>query len=158
MEVALASFSEMIGGVDLSSYPLDGPMPELQGNSARMSAPPAYVNLARRENLTLGQVARRAVAAKQHCLVRGTARQVADELEHWFVGKAADGFNLLPAYLPGSLDDFVDLVIPELQRRGLYRTEYEGKTLRANLGLPIPQNGYTRASRAIKADMAEQAS
>ena len=145
MEVALASFSEMLGGIDLSSYPLDGPMPELQGNSARMSAPPAYVKLARRENLTLGQVAKRAVAAKQHCLVRGTAKQVADELEHWFVGKAADGFNLLPAYLPGALNDFVDQVIPELQRRGLYRTEYEGTTLRANLGLPIPQNSYTQA-------------
>jgi FMN-dependent oxidoreductase (nitrilotriacetate monooxygenase family) len=157
MEVALASFSEMLGGIDLSSYPLDGPMPELQGNSARMSAPPAYVKLARRENLTLGQVARRAVAAKQHCLVRGTARQVADELEHWFVGKAADGFNLLPAWLPGSLNDFVDRVIPELQRRGLYRTEYEGRTLRANLGLPIPQNAHTRANRAKQADMAEQA-
>jgi alkanesulfonate monooxygenase len=158
IEVALASFSEMIGGIDLSSYPLDGPMPELQGNSARMSAPPAYVKLARRENLTLGQVARRAVAAKQHFLVRGTARQVADELEHWFVGNAADGFNLLPAWLPGSLNDFVDQVIPELQRRGLYRTEYEGKTLRANLGLPIPQNAHTRAAKAKRGSMADQAS
>ncbi len=134
IEVAMASFSEMLGGIDLSPYPLDGPMPELQGNSARMSAPPAYVKLARRENLTLRQVAKRAVASKQHFLVRGTARQVADELEHWFVNRAADGFNLLPAYLPGSLNDFVNDVIPELQRRGLYRTEYEGKTLRANLG------------------------
>ena len=155
MDVALASFSEMIGGIDLSPYPLDGPMPELQGNSARMSAPPAYVRLARRENLTLGQVARRAVAVKQHFLVKGTARQVADELEHWFVGKAADGFNVLPAYLPGSLNDFVDQVIPELQRRGLYRTEYEGATLRANLGLPIPENAYTRAARATHAAAAE---
>ena len=117
-----------------------------------------YVKLARRENLTLGQVARRAVAAKQHCLVRGTVAQVADELEHWFVGKAADGFNLLPAYLPGSLNDFVDLVIPELQRRGLYRTEYEGTTLRANLGLPIPQNTHTQAREAKKASVAEPAS
>ena len=154
MDVALASFSEMLGGIDLSPYPLDGPMPELQGNSARMSAPPAYVRLARRENLTLGQMARRAVAVKQHFLVKGTARQVGDELEHWFVGKAADGFNLLPAYLPGSLNDFIDQVIHELRRRGLYRRKYEGTTLRANLGLPIPENAYTRATRGTHAAMA----
>jgi len=92
---------------------------------------------------------------KQHFLVKGTVRQVADELEHWFVGKAADGFNVLPAYLPGSLNDFVDQVIPELQRRGLYRTEYEGATLRANLGLPIPENAYTRAARVTHAAAAE---
>ena len=157
IEVAMASFSEMLGGIDLSPYPLDGPMPELQGNSARMSAPPAYVKLARRENLTLRQVAKRAVASKQHFLVRGTARQVADELEHWFVNKAADGFNLLPAYLPGSLNDFVNDVIPELQRRGLYRTEYEGTTLRANLGLPIPQNSYTQLRRSKRVAIEEAA-
>jgi N-acetyl-S-(2-succino)cysteine monooxygenase len=157
MEVAMASFSEMLGGIDLSSYPLDGPMPELQGNSARMSAPPAYVKLARRENLTLGQTARRAVASKQHFLVRGTARQVADELEHWFTNKAADGFNLLPAYLPGSLNDFVNDVVPELQRRGLYRTEYEGTTLRANLGLPAPQNAYSRSGAPRRAALEETA-
>ena len=142
IEVALVSFGEAMGGIDLSVYPLDGPVPDFQGNSARMSSPPAYVALARRENLTLRQLARRAVASKQHFLLKGTPAQIADELEHWFVGKAADGFNLLPAYLPGSLNDFVDQVVPELQRRGLFRTEYEGKTLRANLGLPIPQNAY----------------
>jgi alkanesulfonate monooxygenase len=150
-EVAMSSFSEMLGGIDLSPYPLDGPMPELQGNSARMSAPPAYVKLARRENLTLRQVAKRAVASKQHWLVKGTPRQIADELEHWFVNKAADGFNLLPAYLPGSLNDFVNEVIPELQRRGLYRTEYEGTTLRSNLGLPVPQNSHTGSRRSARA-------
>ncbi len=87
---------------------------------------------------------------------------MADELEHWFVGKAADGFNLLPAYLPGSLDDFVNEVIPELQRRGLYRTEYEGTTLRANLGLTVPKNRYTQArqsaERAMTHTMAHSAS
>jgi alkanesulfonate monooxygenase len=71
-------------------------------------------------------------------LTIGTPSQVADEMEHWFKDGAADGFNVMPAWLPGSLDDFVDLVIPELQRRGLFRTEYEAMTLRENLGLPRP--------------------
>ena len=66
-------------------------------------------------------------------------------MEHWFRNGAADGFNILPPYLPGCLDDFVQLVIPELQKRGLFRTEYQGKTLRGNLGLPKPENPHTRA-------------
>jgi len=71
-------------------------------------------------------------------LAIGTPAQIADMMEHWFLNEAADGFNVMPAWLPGSLTDFVDLVIPELQRRGLFRTEYEAMTLRGNLGLPQP--------------------
>jgi N-acetyl-S-(2-succino)cysteine monooxygenase len=145
IEVALASFSEMLGGIDLSGYPLDAPLPELSGNSARMSAPPSYVKLARQENLTLRQTAKRAVAGRAHFMVKGTVKQVVDELEYWFTGKAADGFNLLPQWLPGALNDFVDKIVPELQRRGLFRTEYEGATLRDNLGLAKPANIYTKA-------------
>ena len=68
----------------------------------------------------------------------GTPQTIADELERWFVEKAADGFNLLPPHVPGAINEFVDLVVPELQRRGLFRTEYEGATLRENLGVPFP--------------------
>ena len=71
---------------------------------------------------------------------------VADAEGCWFTAGAADGFNVMPAWLPGSLDDFVDMVIPELQRRGLFRTEYEGKTLRENLGLPKPPSRWRNAS------------
>jgi hypothetical protein len=78
-------------------------------------------------------------------MVKGTVKQVVDELEYWFTGKAADGFNLLPQWLPGALNDFVDKIVPELQRRGLFRTEYEGATLRDNLGLAKPANIYTKA-------------
>jgi alkanesulfonate monooxygenase len=145
IEVALASFSEMLGGIDLNGYPLDEPLPNLTGNSARMSAPPSYVKLARQENLTLRQTAKRAVAGRAHFMVKGTVNQVVDELEHWFTGEAADGFNLLPQWLPGALNDFVDKIVPELQRRGLFRTEYEGSTLRENLGLDKPANAYTKA-------------
>ncbi|MBD0261782.1 MAG: nitrilotriacetate monooxygenase, partial [Tolypothrix sp. Co-bin9] len=70
-------------------------------------------------------------------------QQIADQLEDWFVNNGADGFNIMPPYLPGGLDEFVELVIPELQRRGLFRTEYEGRTLRENLGLPRPANKFS---------------
>ena len=72
----------------------------------------------------------------------GTPQQVADEMEHWFKGGAADGFNVMPAWLPGSLKDFVDLVIPELQRRGLFRRK--SRLARRNLGLPKPISRHTR--------------
>ena len=109
-----------------------------------MSAPDSYTRIARRENLTLRQTAIRAATAKHHWIVKGSPVQIADRLEEWFTGFAADGFNLLPACMPGSLDDFVDLVVPELQRRGLFRTEYEGATLRENLGVPRPPNRFAR--------------
>jgi hypothetical protein len=67
-------------------------------------------------------------------------------MEEWFVNEGCDGFNVLPPYLPGSLDDFVELVIPELQRRGIFRTEYTGTTLREHLGLPRPESRYLRAA------------
>ncbi len=136
--VALARLSRMLGGVDLSGYALDEPMPEVQSNAARVSTPLNYVRLARREKLTLREVAMRSAAAKDHWTLVGTPEQIADRLEQWFVEKAADGFNLLPPHMPGAINDFVELVVPELQRRGLFRTEYEGATLRENLGVPFP--------------------
>ena len=137
-QVALARLGKMLGGVDLSGFALDEPMPDIQGNAARMSTPQNYVRLARRDSLTLRQVAMRSAVAKDHWALVGTPVTIADHLEQWFVEKAADGFNLLPPHVPGALNDFVDLVVPELQHRGLYRTEYEGTMLRQNLGLPFP--------------------
>jgi N-acetyl-S-(2-succino)cysteine monooxygenase len=106
------------------------------------------MKIARREHLTLCQTARRAATAKHHWIVMGTAKQIADQMEDWFVNEGADGFNLLPSYLPGVLNDFVDLVVPELQKRGLFRTEYEGRTLRENLGVPRPQHPASQAAVA----------
>ena len=77
--------------------------------------------------------------------LRGSVKTVADTLEEWFTTGAADGFNILFPTLPGSLNDFIELVTPELQRRGLFRTEYEGTTLRENLGLPIPADASALA-------------
>ncbi len=148
---ALQLLKERMGGVDLAAYPFDGPMPDLQGNNNRMSNPPALVKLARRENLTIRGLAMRFAAARGHFMVRGTPAQVADQLEEWFLRRAADGFIFLPVYLPGALDDFVDHVIPELQRRGLFRTEYEGRTLRENLGVPRPRNQFAQPARQATA-------
>jgi len=72
----------------------------------------------------------------------GTPKSIADEMEEWLTTEASDGFTIQFPYLPGGLEDFCDKVVPELQRRGIYRREYEGKTLRENLGLPRPENRY----------------
>jgi len=74
--------------------------------------------------------------------------QIADQIEDWFDNRACDGFNIMPPYLPGAFDDFIALVIPELQNRGLFRTEYEGTTLRENLGLPRPESRYANSATA----------
>jgi alkanesulfonate monooxygenase len=114
---------------------MDGPLPDLPPPNGAQSTFDAVTRLARRENLTIRQLGMRLAAGRQRLHVNGTPVQIADLMEEWFAGGAADGFNILPPYLPGALNDFVDSVIPELQRRGLFRTEYEGRTLRENLGL-----------------------
>ena len=134
---AIAGLSLLLGGVDLSGYDADGPMPTLEGNDLRMSGPGTFVRLGRERNYTLGQVAVHAKAARNHCMVVGDANDVADHMEAWFRTGAADGFNLLPPVVPESLQDFCDLVVPELQARGLFRNEYTGTTLREVMGLPL---------------------
>jgi alkanesulfonate monooxygenase SsuD/methylene tetrahydromethanopterin reductase-like flavin-dependent oxidoreductase (luciferase family) len=97
---------------------------------------------AREENLTIRQLAIHIAGSRGHWNLVGTAAQIADRLEEWFTKGGADGFNYMPPLLPGSLDDFATLVVPELQRRGLFRTQYEGRTLRDNLGLPFAQSRF----------------
>jgi hypothetical protein len=75
-------------------------------------------------------------------VIKGSPQQIADHMEDWFLDNACDGFNIMPPYLPGAFDDFVELVVPELQRRGLFRTEYEGRTFRDHLGLKRPASRY----------------
>ncbi|MBD2123640.1 MULTISPECIES: LLM class flavin-dependent oxidoreductase [Trichocoleus] len=145
-QVGLALLSGMIGGFDLSQYPLDGPLPDLPETNGGKSRQKLLTDLARRENLTIRQLYQAIAGARGHRQILGTPEQIADQLEEWFVNDAADGFNIMPPYLPGGLDEFVDLVIPELQRRGLFRTEYEGSTLRENLGLPRPTNQFIQAN------------
>jgi N-acetyl-S-(2-succino)cysteine monooxygenase len=126
---------------DLRPYPLDGPLPDVgtytEGAQSRFDL---VTGLARRENLTIRQLIERLAGGRGHRVFAGTPEQVADQIEHWFDGGAADGFNIMPPTLPGGLTDFVDLVVPELQRRGLFRTEYTGTTLREHYGLARPAN------------------
>jgi FMN-dependent oxidoreductase (nitrilotriacetate monooxygenase family) len=137
--------STQLGGFDLSSYPFDGPLPDLpphDGINASASSYQKAIDMARNENLTIRQLAKRVAFARGKAFVRGTPEQIADQFEDWFQSEAADGFNIAPPYLPGSLNDFVDLVVPVLQKRGLFRTEYEGRTLRDHLGLKRPSSRY----------------
>jgi alkanesulfonate monooxygenase len=127
-------------GTDLSVYPLDGPLPELERPRAgSQSAFENWTTLAKRENLTIRQLMQRAVGARAKSFTVGTPAQIADHMQTWFENGGADGFNILPPYLPGALDDFVNLVVPELQERGLFRTDYTGTTLRDHLGLARPE-------------------
>ncbi|HMK78294.1 MAG TPA: LLM class flavin-dependent oxidoreductase [Xanthobacteraceae bacterium] len=135
--VGLSLLSKMIGA-DLSGYPLDGPLPELPETNGGKSRQALLTELARRENLTIRDLYLRIAGARGHWTLVGTPQQISDQLEERFVEYGADGFNIMPPHLPGSLDDFATLVIPELQRRGLFRTDYEGQTLRENLGLHRP--------------------
>jgi FMN-dependent oxidoreductase (nitrilotriacetate monooxygenase family) len=133
-------------GFDLSSYPVDGPLPELPEAVLANSRAVLFQKLARSENLTIRQLYMRIAGGRGHRQVCGTPVQIADELESWFKSGAADGFNIMPPVEPASLHDFVELVIPELQRRGLFRTQYAGRTLRQNLGLERPPSRYSQTS------------
>ncbi len=130
---ALALVSHRIGH-DISGYPLDGPIPELPKTNNSLSFATALLDLARREKMTLRDLYNVTAAARGHWVIYGTPKRIADTLEEWFQARLADGFMILPAYFPGAFDDFVDLVVPELQRRGLFRTEYAGSTLRDHFG------------------------
>lgn len=142
--VGLAMLAGMAGGFDLSEYDLDGPLPELPPSNSMQSRQALFIDLARRENLSIRQLYLKVAGARGHHTVIGTAKTVADTLEQWFVEHAADGFNIMPPFLPEGLDDFVDGVVPLLQQRGLFRHEYSGSTLRDHLGLERPGNRYRR--------------
>jgi N-acetyl-S-(2-succino)cysteine monooxygenase len=147
---ALKVLSDRLGH-DLSGYPLDGPVPDLppstvmQGHAVTLSA------LARKHNMTLRELRDFAAGAMGHRVLCGTPEMIADGLEEWFVAGACDGFNLMPPWFPGAFDDFVDHVVPILQRRGLFRTEYTGSTLRDHLGLPRPP--HPLAAKAPEREM-----
>ena len=129
-------------GHDLSQYPMDGPVPELPLSEKVQGFAKVLATKARRENLTLKELHDIFALSRGYILVCGTPTSIADTMEEWFVAEACDGFMITPAYFPGALDDFTELVIPELQRRGLFRTDYKGTTLRSHLGLPEPKNRF----------------
>jgi len=142
--VGLATLATSLGEVDLSAYPLDGPLPELPPTNGPTSRRQLLVELARRDNLTIRQLYQHVTGARGHLTVVGTAQDVADVMQDWLESQAADGFNIMPAHFPAALEDFTQAVVPELQRRGLFRTQYEGHTLRDHLGLQRPVHPHAR--------------
>ena len=148
---ALIDFSKgvTLGGADLSGYDLDGPLPDLPETENGKGRFRQLVTLARRENLTIRQLVHRFGTSRGHLQIHGSPATVADTIQEWFEGGGADGFNIvppLPPLAPGGFVTFAEKVVPELQRRGLFRTEYEGTTLRENLGLDRPANPARHAA------------
>jgi alkanesulfonate monooxygenase len=151
---AIASLSIALGH-DASKFDPDKPLPDdIPESNASQSGRARAIDLGKRENLTVRQLAQRLGGFGGLAMV-GTAKSVADEMEEWLASEASDGFTIQFPYLPGSLDEFCDQLVPELQRRGLYRREYRGKTLRENLGLPRPENRFFRRDSRRSADAAE---
>jgi alkanesulfonate monooxygenase len=144
----LVNYANAIGslsialGVDASRFDPDGPLPnDLPETNQSRSGRERVITLARRENLTVRELAQRLGGYAGLAFV-GTPSTIADQMEEWLTTEACDGFNVMFPFLPQGLDDFVDKVVPELQRRGIFRREYEGMTLRENLGLPRPENRF----------------
>jgi FMN-dependent oxidoreductase (nitrilotriacetate monooxygenase family) len=148
-ESAIGSLSIALG-VDARAFDPDGPLPDIPETEHSKSGRERAIAIARRENLTVRQLAQR-LGGYGGAAIVGTPRTIADEMQEWLETGACDGFNVMFPYVPGGLDDFVDQVVPELQRRGIFRTEYEGTTLREHLGLPRPENRFfAGAARAAE--------
>ena len=142
-DVAWGILNQYYRGVDLSGYSLDDLAPELPSNTNNNKSRLKLVKDLASQGLTLRELYRSLATARGHRTIIGTPESIADQLQEWFDNGAADGFNIMPPILPTGLDDFVNLVVPILQKRGLFRNAYEGKTLRENLGLHHPANQYT---------------
>ena len=144
---ALNYLGRYFNDLDFTQFELDAPFPELGdfGRNGWESATDRLKHLARTEHLTLRQLALRTTTPKSTFI--GTPTHIADTMQAWFEAGAADGFMLSGAVLPDGLRDFIDHVVPILQERGLFRTEYEADTLRGNLGLPKPANRYAITAR-----------
>jgi len=140
----LGSLSVMLG-CDARAFDLDGPLPEIPETNASKSGREKLIAMSREERLTVRELAQHVGGSFGVMEMVGTPQTVADEMAQWLDQEACDGFNVMFSSLPEGLDQFVDLVVPELQRRGLFRTRYEGATLRENLGLPRPANRFFRA-------------
>ena len=111
-------------GIPLSHLPFDGPLPDdIPITNAAVSRQKLLIDLAHREGLSIRQLALRVAGARGHWQVIGTPEDIVDRMEEFFLNEGADGFNIMPPYLPGGLDSFIELVIPVLQRRGLFRTD-----------------------------------
>lgn len=137
---ALQMLSDRLGR-DMSGYDLDGPIPDIGTTDGSRAFADVMLAKGRRENMSLRDLYNLAAAARGHWVLCGSGERIADTLQGWFEGGAADGFNVMPAYFNEGLADFVDLVVPRLQEHGLFRADYSGTTLRDHLGLARPPRG-----------------
>ncbi|MVA20360.1 NtaA/DmoA family FMN-dependent monooxygenase [Agrobacterium vitis] len=137
LKSAMPLLEERIGH-SLTDYDPDGPLPDLPISDQLRSRAELLTALARRESLTIRQLALRVAAGRGHHIVLGTPEDIADRMQQWFETRAADGFNIMPPFFPEGLEDFTRLVVPILQERGLFRTDYSGVTLRDHLGVSRP--------------------
>ncbi|WP_020178113.1 LLM class flavin-dependent oxidoreductase [Methylopila sp. M107] len=144
VDSSFASLSNMLGH-DVSGFDPDGLLPDLPETNASRSTQAKLVGFARRENLTIRQLAQR-VGGYSGLAFVGTPETIADGMQEWLESDGCDGFNVMFPYLPQGLDDVVDRVVPELRRRGIFRKAYEGRTLREHLGLPRPENRFFTGS------------
>ena len=143
--VGLARLNQTFG--DLSRYPLDGPVPiDELGPAEIRSISSQLLERVKRQRPTIRELYQEVAGMGGFCLI-GTPSEIVDVMQDWFENDACDGFNITPTHLPGGCEDFVEMITPELQRRGLFRREYEGRTLRENLGLKRPVNRYAAARR-----------
>jgi alkanesulfonate monooxygenase len=152
-KVGLAMLARTFG--DLSGYPLDGPLPDdlpvLDGVKSHRDP---LIRMAQENNLSIRQLYMRVTGAAGHLQLCGTPQSIADVMEDWFTTGACDGFNIMAPFFPDGLYEFLDQVVPELRRRGLFRDDYEGATLRENLGLARPEHGASR--RGVQARAGEK--
>ncbi|WP_433684961.1 LLM class flavin-dependent oxidoreductase [Nocardia sp. CA-119907] len=152
-DYALRQLSSLLG-VDLTEHALDAPLPplpqesEIEGGKSRFTL---VKDLAERENLTVRQLIGKLGGGRGHRTFAGTPTDIADELQSWFDNGAADGFNIMPPYLPGGLEVFVDRVVPILQERGLFRTDYTATTLRGHYGLAPVESQFARVRTEVGA-------
>jgi FMN-dependent oxidoreductase (nitrilotriacetate monooxygenase family) len=142
---AIASLSVALG-TDVSGFDPEGPLPPIPETNASKSSRERIIEIGRRERLNVRQLAQR-VGGFAGLTFVGTGSGIADEMEHWLASDGCDGFNIMFPFLPAGLDDFVAKVVPQLQRRGIFRDRYEGRTLREHLGLPRPENSHFPARR-----------
>jgi alkanesulfonate monooxygenase SsuD/methylene tetrahydromethanopterin reductase-like flavin-dependent oxidoreductase (luciferase family) len=143
--VGLARLNQTFG--DLSRYPIDGPVPiDDLGPAEIRSISTQLLERVKRQQPTIRELYQEVAGMGGFCLI-GTPTEIVDVMQDWFENYACDGFNITPTHLPGGCEDFVEMITPELQRRGLFRTEYEGRTLRENLGLKKPLNRYAAERR-----------
>lgn len=154
-EVGRKRLSGRFGGHDFSHLPLDRPLapedfPDPSTVEAARSRTEVILNLVRRDKPTLRQLLGYLAGARGHYVMAGTPEQVADLIQDWVADGAADGFNIMPPLLPAQLDVFAAEVVPLLQRRGLFRTEYAGSTLREHYGLPWPASAFDDPTRKVE--------